>query len=160
MFEYKPLGQGDSVMEYENIQTLRFSEKATEAKRFADQDQTFFDQGVLIDLQVLLGFENGENEFWILADIFLEHLPKKMADIKIAYESEDWDTLHRFFHDLKSSSAYLGGKYLSRLAEVLGRAITDSGFGSCQNDHFPAMLAELIQECDRLKQHLESRQVN
>jgi HPt (histidine-containing phosphotransfer) domain-containing protein len=144
-------------MNYRNVETLEMADNV-DCRSLTTEAPDYFDRGLLPELQMMFGRDEGEKEFWLLAEIFLTNLPQRLVNIKNAYDFEDWKTLHRLFHDLKSGSAYLGGKYLSRLADVLGRTVSEFGFSSDGATDFPGMLVEFEQECDRLQRHLVFQQ--
>jgi HPt (histidine-containing phosphotransfer) domain-containing protein len=80
-------------------------------------EQPHFDITPLHELKEIGGLEL-VNE---LAEVFLSDTPELIASIQAALDSEDWETLARASHSLKSSSFYLGAVALSTLSANLER---------------------------------------
>ena len=141
--------------------TIRQPEQVAEASKFSlnqsleilIESKDLFDCGLLPELQALLGERKGADEYQLLVDIYLSCLPQRLDEINLAFDSEDWHTLHRLFHNFKVSSCYVGGHYLSWLSENLGETIMAD---LRRTERFISKFESFHLEVYRLKQHLES----
>jgi HPt (histidine-containing phosphotransfer) domain-containing protein len=57
-----------------------------------------------------------------IIDIYLADAPKRLAELRQAHASGNGEAFMRAAHTLKSSSAYVGAKYLSEMAKALEMA--------------------------------------
>lgn len=80
-------------------------------------DQPIFDKTPLTELLEIGGPELVTE----LAEVFLNDTPQLIAEIMKALDEEDWESLARASHSLKSSSFYLGAMALSDLSATLER---------------------------------------
>ena len=58
-----------------------------------------------------------------LIQSFLKDLPLQFASLEIALQQSDWRQAERAFHNLKSSTAYIGAAEFSRLCGTLESAV-------------------------------------
>jgi HPt (histidine-containing phosphotransfer) domain-containing protein len=72
----------------------------------------------------------GEEFMMQMIDIYLDDAPKRLLELRQAYLSGNRETFTRAAHTLKSSSAYVGAKHFSKLAETVEGA---SGQGALAN---------------------------
>jgi len=73
------------------------------------------DQGPIAELLEI----GGPNLVRELTALFLDETPGLIAAIETALQAEDWETLSRASHSLKSSAFYLGALALSELSREL-----------------------------------------
>jgi PAS domain S-box-containing protein len=78
--------------------------------------------------------------------IFLKDSPGKLASLKQALDSHDWDTLIYLTHTLKSSSAQLGALHFSSLCQNL-ESILRAG----KLDRAEALTSQIIDEFERVR---------
>jgi hypothetical protein len=136
---YKFLRDSDSVNAQITLSEVKFED--------------LFNDGLFSELKIILGDQDGTEEFKMIVDVFLSCLKQKLIEFKIAYDTENWENLQRQFLNFKSISSYVGGKYLCWLSEHLGElALTDQN----KTERFYIKVETFYLECDRLKQHLES----
>ena len=68
-----------------------------------------------IENLLLLQKETGHNLLKTLIDLYLEQLPTSFQQMQVAMKAQDFTTLRRESHTLKSSSAMLGAMQIQKL---------------------------------------------
>ena len=86
-----------------------------------------------------------------MVEIFLENVPKRMADARDGFEAGDLEAVERGVHSMKSSAGNVGATTLMQLAETaedLAEKRTSDGLGD--------RLAELESELSRVTTQLKA----
>ncbi len=98
-------------------------ENAAEEKT-GDQEKTGFDFSGLTGIDPALGrkYCGSEKALFGALQTFRDTLPEREAEIRNAYEKEDWDFYTIKVHALKSSARMIGAEALSKLAEEMEEA--------------------------------------
>jgi HPt (histidine-containing phosphotransfer) domain-containing protein len=85
-----------------------------------------------------------------IIDVYLADAPKRLADLRAAHETRDWQVFTRAAHTLKSSSAYVGAKHFAELAQVVEAASRQAAVAD-----LAPRVAQLEQEYLQVKGALE-----
>lgn len=110
------------------------------------------DKSETVDLSVLRGLEEerveGESDLVVeLIDLYLYDTSQRVAAIKAALSLEDEDSLKRFAHALKGSSANLGARRVASLCDEIERLDCIDSFEDCR-----ALVESLELEFERVRQ--------
>jgi len=82
------------------------------------------DQGVFQSIVEMIGVDD-PGVMVDLIDTFLEDSVKQVDELDRSLASDDFKTLHRMAHSMKSSSATFGAMYLSELCQSLELSAKD-----------------------------------
>lgn len=104
-----------------------------------------------VDISVLRGLEEerteGEPDLVVeLIDLYLYDTSQRVASIKWALGLEDWNSLKRFAHALKGSSANLGARRLASLCDEIERLDCANSF-----ETYRALVESLELEFERVR---------
>lgn len=92
-----------------------------------EEQLKLIDQEVLDSLKEVIGDKVNH-----IVGVYLEDVPKNIQSMKVALVQQDFETVGRFAHSLKSSSANVGAMRLSQLAESIEQSIKQRTMDSGQ----------------------------
>lgn len=103
---------------------------------------------VVIDREIFRELSNimGDQLEYILIK-YLEALPASLADLRGSFERNDWESLVRIAHTLKSSSQYIGALGLKNIMQSLEKEALIQNKGS---------LPDLLSQADSLHQSVQN----
>ncbi len=106
------------------------------------------DKEALQQLKELSDTVPGDNLLKNLIDLFNVETPKRIQEIKRAFEAKDFPNLTLAAHSLKSGSAYLGAMKLSEISKTIEHSST--------NNEIPPEMDKLIEGLE--KEYTEASQ--
>lgn len=86
-----------------------------------------------------------------LIDTFLDESTKQCGEMQRALAGEDWATMHRMAHSLKSSSATFGAMRLSQVSAFLEHEAKEKCAGDTCTTVLAMLLAEHETACNALR---------
>ncbi|NNE70996.1 MAG: response regulator [Rhodothermales bacterium] len=126
----------------------RFSETAQQPEEAGKAEVAMLDTAVLDNLREMMG---DESYFRELVAEFVENTETLVNDMAEGLSSEDWGSVQRAAHSLRSTSATFGGM---RLADCSHAAEETAKQGA--GDRMPSLLTDLRRERNRLCSRLLS----
>jgi len=107
----------------------------------------------VIDLEYIRTFSAGDHEFVKeMVELYIEKIPQEIKALETAVEEKNWHGAYRATHDLKSSTSFIGMKYL--LEDVL--ELEQCTKFEQDLEEVPELMETVVTECKKAIEELRN----